>query len=130
LLWSADAALVVVRPTLASVAATEPVVEAVRQQLAEHAASTSALGLLVVGKGPYAGAEIAARLRAPLIAHLPDDPGTAATLSHGGDIRLSRPLMKAAAAAEARVRALIDHHRQQVPRRAVLGEAIRGSAPV
>jgi len=128
LLWAADAALVVVQPTLASTAAAAPAVEAVRQQLAEHAASTSALGVLVVGDGPYAAAEVARQLKAPLVAHLPDDARTAATLTHGGDVRLSRPLMRAAAGTEGKVRAVISHHRQQVPRRAVLGEAIRGTA--
>ncbi len=128
LVWAADAALVVVRPTLASTAAAAPVVQAARHQLQEHAASTSALGLIVVGDGPYAPAEVAKQLKAPLIAHLPDDGRTAATLTHGGDVRLNRPLMRAAVAAEGRIRALIAHHRQQVPRRAVLGEAIRGSA--
>jgi hypothetical protein len=130
LLWAADAALVVVRPTLASVAAAAPVVEAVRQQVTEHAASTSALGLLVVGDGPYGSTEVAHQLKAPLVAHLPADARTAATLTHGGSVRLGRPLMRAAAGAEAKVRALIRQHRQQVPRRAVLGEAIRGSAPL
>ncbi len=128
LLWAADAALVVVRPTLASTAASASVVEAVRQQLTEHAASTSALGLLVLGDGPYAPTEVARQLQAPLVAHLPDDARTAATLTHGGNVRLGRPFMRAAAGTEAKVRAVIRQHRQQVPRRAVLGEAIRGSA--
>lgn len=127
LVWAADAALVVVRPTLASVAAAAPVVHAVRQQLSERAASTSALALLVTGDGPYATGEVARQLKAPVVAHLPTDVRSAATLTHGGDVRLSRPLMRAAARAEANIRAVIDHHRQQVPRRAVLGEAIRGT---
>jgi hypothetical protein len=128
LVWAADAALVVVRPTLASAAASVPIVQAVRQQLTERAASTSALGLVVVGDGPYTPAELAAQLKAPLVVHLPDDARSAATLTHGGDVRLGRPLMRAAAGAESRIRALIAHHRQEVPRRAVLGEAIRGTA--
>ena len=130
LVWAADAALVVVRPTLASTAAATPVVEAVRQQLSEHAASISALGLLVVGDGPYAATEVARHLKAPLIAALPEDGRSATTLTHGGELRLSRPLMRAAAGAEGKVRAVVAHHRQQVPRRAVLGEAIRGTAPL
>src|SRR5262249_30140474 len=126
-LWAADAALVVVRPTLASVAAAAPVVQTLRQQLTEHTASTSSLGLLVVGDGPYAAAEGAGQLKAPLVAPLPQDERTASTLTHGGDVRLNRPLMRAAAGAERKVRALVAHHRQQVPRRAVLGEAIRAT---
>jgi MinD-like ATPase involved in chromosome partitioning or flagellar assembly len=128
LVWAADAALVVVRPTLASTAAALPVVDALKEHLRERAASLSALGLVVVGHGPYAPAEVARQLKAPLVAHLPDDARAAATLTHGGDVRLNWALMRAARQAEGHVLATITHHRQQVPRRAVLGEAIRGTA--
>ena len=122
LLWAADAVLLVVRPTLPSVSAAVPTLAALRSQLNERTASLSSLALLLVGTGPYAPREVASQLEAPVIGVLPDDRKTATVLSTGGDVRLSRPLLRAASAAEVRIRELIAHHRQQVPRRAVRRE--------
>jgi hypothetical protein len=125
-LWAADAVLLVVRPTLPSISAAVPTLGALRAQLNERTASLSSLGLLVVGPGPYSAAEIASQLGAPVIATLPDDRKAAEVLSFGGDVRMSRPLLRAAAGAEGRVRELVAHHRQQVPRRAVRREVAAG----
>ncbi|SHN42712.1 hypothetical protein [Cryptosporangium aurantiacum] len=129
LLWAADAVLLVVRPTLPSVSAAVPTLGAIRAQLSERTASLSSLGLLLVGEGPYSAAEVSGQLGAPVVAALPDDRKTADVLSTGGDVRLSRPLLRAAANAEARVRALVADHRQQVPRRAVRREVAAGHGP-
>jgi hypothetical protein len=123
LVGAADAVLLTVRPTLPSVSAAVPAVAALRRQLTERTASTSALGLVVTGAGPYQPTEVAKQLKVPLVAHLPADPRTADVLSYGGDVRANRGLMRAAAAAETKVRALIAHHRQLVPPRAIRVEA-------
>jgi len=128
LLWAADAVLLVVRPTLPSVSAAVPTLSAIRGQLSERTASLSSLGLILVGPGPYSAPEVAGQLGAPVVATLPDDRKTADVLSTGGDVRLSRPLLRSAASAEARVRALIADHREQVPRRAVRREVAAGNA--
>ncbi len=128
MLWAADAVLLVIRPTLVSAAAAEPVVQAVRRQLLERTANSSALALLVVGDGPYSAAELARRLQVPLLGHLPHDPAAAAALTHGGDLRMNRPLLRAAAGLEAKVRSIVAEHRHQVPPQAVragAGEMIR-----
>ncbi|MFI5953347.1 ParA family protein [Cryptosporangium sp. NPDC051539] len=127
LLWAADAVLLVVRPTLPSIASAVPTLGAIRAQLSERVASLSSLGLVLVGSGPYSASEVSGQLGAPVVATLPDDPKTAGVLSTGGDVRLSRPLLRAAAGAEAGVRVLIDEHRQQVPRRAVRREVAVGN---
>ncbi|EXG80717.1 hypothetical protein [Cryptosporangium arvum] len=119
LLWAADAVLLVVRPTLPSVSAAMPTLSAIRAQLNERTASLSSLGLVVTGAGPYSASEVSNQLGAPVVATLPDDRRTADVLAFGGDVRFSRPLLRAAAGAETRVRALIADHREQVPRRAV-----------
>lgn len=126
LLWAADAVLLVVRPTLPSVSAAVPTLSAIRAQLNERTASLSSLGLVLAGAGPYSAAEVSGQLGAPVVATLPEDRRTADVLSLGGDARFARPLLRAASGAEARVRALIADHRQQVPRRAVRREVGTG----
>jgi hypothetical protein len=126
LLWAADAVLLVVRPLLPSISAAVPTLSALRAQLNERTASLSSLGLLLVGSGPYSAAEVSSQLGAPVIGTLPEDRKSAAALTSGGDVRMSRPLMRAAAGVEVRVRELIAHHRQQVPRRAVRREVSAG----
>lgn len=128
LLWAADAMLLVVRPTLPSISAAMPTLGAIRSQLNERTASLSSLGLLLVGPGPYSAAEVSNQLRTPVVCTLPDDRKTAEVLSTGGDVRHSRPLLRAAASAEGPIRELIAHHRQQVPRRAVRREVAAGGA--
>jgi hypothetical protein len=129
LLWAADAVLLVVRPTLPSISAAVPTLAALRSQLNERTASLSSLALLLVGPGPYSASEVSSQLEAPVVGVLPDDRKTAAVLSAGGDVRLSRPLLRAAAGAEVRIRELIAYHRQQVPRRAVRRE-VSANGPV
>jgi hypothetical protein len=126
LLWAADAVLLVVRPNLPSLSAAVPTLAALRGQLNERTASLSSLALLLVGSGPYSASEVSGQLGAPVIGTLPDDRKSADALSNGGDVRMSRPLLRAAAGAEGQVRELIAHHRQQVPRRAVRREVSAG----
>ena len=127
LLDAADAVLLAVRPTLASIAAAVPVVRAFTRHLQDAVGSASSLGLLMIGDGPYGAREIAGSLTLPVVANLPDDRRTAGVLANGGVVRSRSPLMRAAAGAEALVRRLIARHRQLVPRRPVLKE-VRGGA--
>ncbi|MBT8226207.1 MAG: ParA family protein [Dactylosporangium sp.] len=125
IVWAADAVLLVIRPTLPSIAAAAPAAAVLAQQLTDHTASTSALGLLVVGEGPYDARQAAHQLRMPLVGHLPEDSATARVLSFGGSLRLSWPLMRATAGIEARVRAVVARHRQEVPPHAMGARQVR-----
>jgi hypothetical protein len=127
LLWAADAVLLVVRPTLASIATAVPTLAAVKKQLIERTASLSSLGLLVVGDGRYATSEIAQQLDTPVVATLPADRKAGEVLSNGGDLKGSRPLLRGALAAEPRIRSVVTYHRQQVPPRALRREVTGGA---
>jgi hypothetical protein len=74
------------------------------------ASATAGVGLVTVGAGVYGGKELALHLRTPVVAAMPDDPGTAAVLSNGGERHHAR-LLRAAAKAEAQVRRLVDSGR-------------------
>jgi hypothetical protein len=127
LLWAADAVLLVVHPTLASIASAVPTLTTVKKQLIERTASLSSLGLLVVGNGPYTASEITRQLETPVVATLPDDRKTAWVLGNGGDVRPSRKLFRAAASAEPRIRSVVMAHRQHVPPRALRREVSGGT---
>ena len=55
---------------------------------------------------PYAAKEVALEFRATLAATLPDDPGTAAVLSEGGERHRGR-LLRVAARSESDIRHLV-----------------------
>jgi hypothetical protein len=97
---AADLVLVVLRCQLPAIRATATAVTALRQ------AGQTRLGLVCVGVGPYDPAECAEQLDVPLLAHLPDDPGSAGVLSHGGRYHRGR-LLRAAARAETRIRTFL-----------------------
>jgi hypothetical protein len=98
LLHRAGSVLLVVRPSLPGLSAAIPALRTLRTQLTEHP-SGDPLGLLVTGPGDQPVRTVARQLRRPVAATLPDDPRTARVLGHGGRIRLSAPLLRAAAAA-------------------------------
>jgi len=120
-LRAAAAVPVVTAARLPELSAARSVVEMLRRDLREHGAPPGTLRLLVVGPGHGKG-EISRALQVPVIGHLPDDRRTAEVLSYGGTVRARRPLMRAAAALEAPVRALIERRdartrwEQEVPR--------------
>lgn len=93
LLAAADAVLLVLRPTLPSIRASATALA----MLAHLGAGP--VGLITVGDGTYPSKELAGELRTPLVAALPDDPGTAAVLSTGGERHRGR-LLRAAARIE------------------------------
>ncbi|GAA1026183.1 hypothetical protein GCM10009557_02980 [Virgisporangium ochraceum] len=127
LLDAADAVLLAVRPTLASVAPAVPVASALTRRLQEALGSSSSLGLLVIGEGPYGTREIAAGLVLPVVASVPEDRRAASVLTNGGVVKSRSRFMRAAAGAEASVRQFIGRHRQIVPRRPVLKEISGGT---
>ncbi len=93
--WAAQV-LLVVRPTLPAVAAAVPALRALHA-LAGSEPERGALGLVVVGTGPYPPSEVADRLGVPLVARLPRDDRAAAALSFGGAVHHRMPLLRAAA---------------------------------
>lgn len=99
LLRAAALTLLVVRPSVVSV---HPAAGWVGQLTRELPASR--LGVLVVGAGGYRPAEVAAAVRLPVVATLPDDPGSAAALAAGNGLaRPGAPLLAAAAGAAERI---------------------------
>jgi len=94
LLTAADVVLLVLRLTLPSIRASAAGLAALRRDGVDQ------IGLVTVGDGAYAGKEVALQLRAPVLAALPDDPGTATVLSNGGERHRGR-LLRATARAEA-----------------------------
>ncbi|HEY8472094.1 MAG TPA: ParA family protein [Natronosporangium sp.] len=120
LLHRADAVLLTLPPSLPGMFAAVPSLRTLRTQLVEHGAGTSSLGLLVTGPGDQPTRTVAQQLHNPIVATLPNDPRTAQVLSHGGKVKMSSPLMRAAAAAHAQ---LVNHVRN---RRAAMAS---GSAP-
>ncbi|TDD21645.1 hypothetical protein E1287_40440 [Actinomadura sp. KC06] len=99
LLRAAELVVVVMRPTLAQIAAARPRVARLRQALGP----TVPLGLCLIGERPYTVRDLRAELgEFALTATLPIDPKAADVLSHGGGSDRARrrievsPLMRAA----------------------------------
>ena len=117
-LHRADAVLLVLRATLPDMSAALPTLHALRTQLTEHGAGASSLGLLLTGPGDQPARVVAEQLRTPVVAHLPEDPRSARVLCHGGSVRMTAPLLRAAASAH---HAIAAHLRM---RRATLGRPV------
>jgi hypothetical protein len=122
-LQAADLVLVVVRPTLPSIAATAAAIRALRVSQAEHG-SVDSLGLVVVGSGAYSALEIAKQLQTPVAVELPRDVRSATALTEGGAVRHSWQLLRRTSESEERLRALIA--RRRMPRSLVNQEVARG----
>lgn len=111
-LYAADLVLLTLRPTLPGVSAAVPAVRTLRSQLAEHGTRTARLALLLTGPGDQHARIVSRELDAPVLATLPDDPRTARVLCHGGTVRATAALMRAAAGARDRI---ADHVRGAAP---------------
>lgn len=121
LLRAADVVLLVLRPSLTSVAAARPVVATLRADLAQHGTGADALGLLLIeedqGSRKLPGSEIAGRLGAPVMGLLPWDPTTAFSLTHGPTgrgISDRSPLLRAARTACEQLAAVANRRRVQL----------------
>lgn len=109
-LRAASVVLLVTAARLPDLSSARAAADAITRDLREYGVSPGTLRLLVVGDGHGKG-EISRALQLPVIAHLPDDPRTAHVLSYGGTVRARRPLIRAAAALEGPVRALVERRR-------------------
>jgi hypothetical protein len=112
-LRAAAVVLLVTRAHLPDLSVTRSTAQAIERDFTEHRVAPGTLRLLVIGDG-HPNGEIGKALRVPVIARLPHDPRTAEVLSHGGTVRSGRPLMRAAAALEAPVGALLDRRRARL----------------
>lgn len=113
ILRAAAIVLVVTAAHLPDLSSTRATVRAIERDFAEHRVPPGSLRLLLVGDG-HGRSEVSRALRLPVIAQLPDDVRTAEVLSHGGTVRGSRPLMRAAGALEVPVGALLDRRRARL----------------
>lgn len=113
LLRAAAIVLVVTAAHLPDLSSARATVRAIQQDFAEHRIPTGSLRLLLVGDG-HGRTEVSKALRLPVIGRLPDDPRTARVLSHGGTVRASRPLMRAAGALEVPIRTLLDRRQARL----------------
>lgn len=113
LLRAALVVLVVTRAELPDLSGAQATVKAIERDFAEHRVPPGNLRLLLVGDG-HGRTEISRVLRLPVIARLPYDPRTARVLAFGGTVRAKRPLMRAAAALEVPVGALLDRRRARL----------------
>ena len=117
-LTAADAVLVVLRPTLPSIRSSAFALSALAR------IGAGPVGLVTVGDGTYGTKEIAAELHAPLVAALPDDPGTATVLSSGGERHRGR-LLRAASRAEDEIWQLVTAGRARRTGRPSQGQEVR-----
>ncbi|MHA4818800.1 hypothetical protein ACXZ65_31135 [Streptomyces aculeolatus] len=86
LLHAADVVLLVVQGHAASLAAGHSVLPVLRDDLEAHGSGADALGLLLVGRGPYGAAQVAQNLGLPVLALLPWDVRVAEFLAVGGPV--------------------------------------------
>jgi hypothetical protein len=114
LLGRADLVLLVLRPTLAAVAAAQPRVAALRRRLTDTPVGDDGLGLMLVGDAPYTAGEVAKALGAPVLASLPVDADAARVLAGeaAADRRFARSaLLRAARTAAEQLHARVAEHR-------------------
>ncbi|MHA6765087.1 CpaE-like family protein [Streptacidiphilus sp. PAMC 29251] len=81
----ADAVLVTVRSTLRGLSSAKPRIAALAADLDAEGTGADALAVILVQEGPYAPAEVARALGAPVLGLLPYEPRSARVLSDGGD---------------------------------------------
>lgn len=112
-LRAATVVMVVAGAQLADLSSARATVRAVERDFTEHRVPPGSLRLLLVGDG-HSRSEVSRALKLPVIGKLPWDPRTAKMLSHGGTVRGGRPLMRAAAALEVPVRALLERRQARL----------------
>lgn len=113
ILRAATIVLVVAAAHLPDLSSARAAVTAIERDFAEHRVPPGSLRLLLVGDG-HSRAEISKALQLPVISRLPADPRTAEVLSHGGTVKLNRPLLRAAGALEVPVRSLIERRQARL----------------
>ncbi|MFC0005457.1 P-loop NTPase family protein [Micromonospora siamensis] len=113
LLRAAAVVLLVTRAHLPDLSGTRAMIRAIERDFAEHRVPPGTLRLLLVGPG-HGNGEVSKALGVPVIARLPEDTRTAQVLSLGGTVRAGRPLIRAAAALEVPVRAMLERRRARL----------------
>jgi len=124
LIHAADVVVLLMRPTLPSIASTAAAIRTLRTMLTEQGAGPDSLVLGVIGKGAYSAAEISKQMQTPVVVELPEDVRTATALTQGGAVKHAWPLLRRTAQAEERLRALIT--RRRMPRSLADPEVMRG----
>ncbi|GAA4872379.1 hypothetical protein GCM10023235_59260 [Kitasatospora terrestris] len=114
----ADAVAVVVRSTLRGLSSARPRIAALRDDLETNGTGADALGLLVIGEGPYPVGDVAREFAVPALGVLPHAPRTARLLSDGGDTGDRRfirsELMRTARTAADRMQELVAIRRRRL----------------
>ncbi|SCE84411.1 ParA family protein [Micromonospora mirobrigensis] len=113
MLRAAAVVLLVTRAHLPDLSGTRAMIRAIERDFAEHRVPPGTLRLLLVGPG-HGNGEVSKALGVPVIARLPEDTRTAQVLSLGGTVRAGRPLIRAAAALEVPVRAMLERRRARL----------------
>ncbi|GAA2748214.1 hypothetical protein [Kitasatospora cinereorecta] len=126
----ADVVAVTVRSTLRGLSGARPRIAALREDLETNGTGADALGLLVVGEGPYPVAEVAREFRVPALGLLAYAPRTARVLSDGGDTGDRRfirsELMRTARTAADRLQELVALRRRRLAPAAAASPAPSG----
>ncbi|MGV2915608.1 hypothetical protein [Streptomyces alfalfae] len=114
LLHRADAVLMVVRTTQASIASSAPGMRVLREELARHGTGADALGLLLIEEGSFTSTQVQQTLQAPVVGMLAWDPDTADVLTHGAYKRMPRTLLRSARTAHSTINELVTKRRVQL----------------
>ncbi|MFI5987013.1 hypothetical protein ACIBEA_39885 [Streptomyces sp. NPDC051555] len=114
LLHRADAVLMVVRTTQASIAAAAPAIRVLREELAHHGTGSDALGLLLIEEGSFNSSQVQQHLQTPVVGALAWDPDSADVLTHGAYKRMPRTLLNSARTAHGTINELVTRRRVQL----------------
>jgi hypothetical protein len=79
LLRSADAVVMVLKPSLVQVDAATPRLDALRELVGER----TSIGICLIADGPYGASEVERVLKVPVLGELPNSPGDARVFSDG-----------------------------------------------
>ncbi|WP_328373164.1 hypothetical protein OG800_49800 (plasmid) [Streptomyces sp. NBC_00445] len=116
LLRAADAVLLVVRSTQASVVTAAPAARVLKEDLARRGTGADALGLLVIEEGSASTSNVQQWLQTPVVCALAWDPDTADVFTHGQTRlrRTTRGLLRSARSAHDRLQELVTRRRVQL----------------
>ncbi|MGW7196197.1 hypothetical protein [Streptomyces chryseus] len=114
LLRRADAVLLVVRNTQASLNSAAPAVRVLREDLAHHGTGADALALLVIEEGNFSSSNIQQALHAPVVGLLAWDSESADVFTHGAYKKTARALLRSARSAHGPINELVTRRRVQL----------------
>ncbi|TGB15513.1 hypothetical protein [Streptomyces sp. MZ04] len=111
LLRRADAVLLVVRNTPASVTSAAPAVRILREELTHNGTGADALALLVIEEGSLPSSYLQQLFQVPVIGMLAWDPDTADVLTHGQYKKTARSLLRSARTAHGTINETVTRRR-------------------